>query len=578
MSEDAQKPRKIPQAVLNAQAALETLRGEDAEKAAAVEKILPVYAIRKEQSGETVTTETLLEAARQGADYLQKNTPSKKTQKDAEETVFETYARLTGRTAPANDDNRTDQHDEKDTFAAAAARGDNAALLSFMENGGKKIKAQMHKAVKIAARAGQQEAVQILVDHGATTVFLSFAERGAFSAYKNGVEEWQKAIRTNPPPGLHNEDPRFFKKNAFDTTLELLALEDVHGETAREAAFRLTGLLQSEQRVLQYLKQWGDTSEKQPLLELSQQIALPKPPHVPEYPALLPLKNWGPIGAWLYKKIDDKKMLKTGAPNMKDWGDAVLKCGPSMAKLVKFSNCVTSPEKSSDGKTWSTPATRAECAKHLYKQAMKHPELAELCYSYGIKEEHYNAALKLIEKHPPKKSERIPDITIDGEKFDLPGAQFRRLPSDDVRGLFLGKITACCQSIGGTGEGSAKHGYLSEHGGFYVVESSKGSIIGQSWAWRGKKGELCFDSLETLGDRISPAQWTKLMQETAKELTARKDHDVTALHIGAGGRTPEHSLRKVFRDSSKKAQPKGFSPFGHRDSRTAQIRVWKRSA
>jgi hypothetical protein len=67
------------------------------------------------------------------------------------------------------------------------------------------------------------------------------------------------------------------------------------------------------------------------------------------------------------------------------------------------------------------------------------------------------------------------------------------------------------------------------------------------------------------------------MQETAKELTQRKDHDVTALHIGAGGRTPENSLRRIFKDSTK-AKPKGFSPFGHRDSRLSQIRVWKRSA
>lgn len=37
------------------------------------------------------------------------------------------------------------------------------------------------------------------------------------------------------------------------------------------------------------------------------------------------------------------------------------------------------------------------------------------------------------------------------------------------------------------------------------------------------------------------------MQETAQELTARHDHDVTALHIGAGGRTPVKSLKKSSR-------------------------------
>src|SRR5690606_4368653 len=105
-------------------------------------------------------------------------------------------------------------------------------------------KLQMQKAVKIAARAGKQDTVQLLTDHGASTVFLSFAEQGAFNAYKNGVAEWQKAGRSHPPQGLHNENPYFFKEAAFQIVTELLALEDVRGETAHEAAFRLTGLFQ----------------------------------------------------------------------------------------------------------------------------------------------------------------------------------------------------------------------------------------------------------------------------------------------------------------------------------------------
>lgn len=131
MSKDAQKSRKIPAAVLKAQAALEILRGENLPLAEEIEKVLPVYAVQKDKAGETVTVEELLEAARQGADYLKENTPAKNRNPAREENVFETYARLTGRNPPANDDNRTEHRPvpaAKDTLAAAAARGDNDAV------------------------------------------------------------------------------------------------------------------------------------------------------------------------------------------------------------------------------------------------------------------------------------------------------------------------------------------------------------------------------------------------------------------------------------------------------------------
>lgn len=137
----------------------------------------------------------------------------------------------------------------------------------------------------------------------------------------------------------------------------------------------------------------------------------------------------------------------------------------------------------------------------------------------------------------------MPEITIDGQRFDMQGVTFRRLESNDARGLFLGDLTDCCQSIGGIGEDCALHGFTSENGGFYVIETDKGEIIGQSWAWRGKKGELCFDSLETLGSRINNTQWHKLLRvRQHPELTTRKDHNVTALHIGMGGGTPASLL------------------------------------
>ena len=177
---------------------------------------------------------------------------------------------------------------------------------------------------------------------------------------------------------------------------------------------------------------------------------------------------------------------------------------------------------------------------------------------YQIDEEDFNDALDIVKKLKGKTKNRIPAITIDGNSFGLPKATFSKLPDGDYRGLVLGQITNCCQSIGGAGEDCAKHGFTSENGGFYVVATNDNEIIGQSWAWRGKKGELVLDSLETLGKRVNADQWGKLAKEFAKAL---KGTDVTALHIGQGGGTP----RNLPLETAKPvAEPKDYN--GYRDS------------
>lgn len=581
MSENAQKPRKIPAAVLKAQAALERLRGEDAEKAAEVEKALPIYAMQLDRAGETVTEDNLLDAARQGADYLKANSSPKKKAPQKTWDMLEAYAEITGKTLPQKQPDAQEDRDLRNlnilnNLLIAAAPDAAPERIQELLDKGATAGAKMHKSVRVAAQNENWPVVDLLLQNGGSTTFLSFTDTRKLKLYQKHAAPWQKKLRRAPPKGLAAENPAFFKQSCFEAVLKILDIEGINGKEANVAAFRLSGLFQSEQRVIQYLKQWGGKDET-PLYTLSEDILLP--PHLPDTkkPKLQSLKEFVTSGMWLNDFVTKDPAQESGTPNIKDWGDAVLKCGPSMARLVKFSRFVTSPEHSSDGKTWSTQNTRAECAKYLYKRAMHYPDLAELCYNYDVKQQHFDTALSLVGKLPKQKQKRMPDITIDGEKFGLPGGVFRRLPENDVRGLFLGEITACCQSIGKMGEACTKHGYLSENGGFYVVESGKGDIIGQSWAWRGKKGELCFDSLETLGDRVSAEQWTTLMQETAQELTARTDHDVTALHIGAGGRTPVKSLKKVFKDTTK-AKPKDFGYFRHRDSRLSQIRVWRRSA
>jgi hypothetical protein len=216
--------------------------------------------------------------------------------------------------------------------------------------------------------------------------------------------------------------------------------------------------------------------------------------------------------------------------------------------------------------------TRAECAKFAFNKAAENPALAALCMEYNVKEDDFEMARIFVKKKTPA-TKNIPDITIDGEKFDMAGGKFYRLAADDIRGLFLGEMTACCQSIGGVGASCAIHGYTSPDSGFYVVENAKGKIVAETWAWRGDKGEMCFDSLETLGQNVTPKQWLKIIQATAQELTDKnKNHDLSALHIGKGGNTPlEIPLHFTL---SSTAEPKDYH--GYRDSKDKQIVVWKR--
>lgn len=92
-----------------------------------------------------------------------------------------------------------------------------------------------------------------------------------------------------------------------------------------------------------------------------------------------------------------------------------------------------------------------------------------------------------------KKQCNVPmvDIAIDG----LRGYT---LPKNDVRGMFLGEYTDCCQHPNGVGADCAYHGTEDPDGSFVVVES-KGEIVAQSWTWKNEDA-VVFDNIETLGN------------------------------------------------------------------------------
>ncbi len=418
----------------------------------------------------------------------------------------------------------------------AAANG-HFDCLTYLHQNGADITAQGNQAVTEAVDYGRLDCLFYLYRNGANIERLDTRQLSALASYREGFDLWKEIVRRNPPEGLHNENPRFFKQAAFAFLQPLLKKENYEERMQNIMAFTAACLFQTPDRAMQYLKAWGKHGN-QPLHDLIHMIKLPQGDQF----------------------------------NSKDWGDAVLKCGPSMARLVKFADRIPSPARSADGKTWSYVATRALCAQFSYPRAAENPELAALCFEYNFVESGFNNALKVVGKgHSTVKN--LPEISLDGDRFGMEGSRFYRLPPNDIRGLLLGEATNCCQSIGSEGQDCAEYGYQSPNGGFYVIENAKGRIVGQTFAWRTAGNGMCFDTLETLGQNISGDQWTKILKEAADELTRRQqDHDLTSLTVGMGGGTPE-SLKDTFGTRARPAKPLDYD--GYTEAET-QIVVWER--
>tara|TARA_R110002124_G_scaffold149220_1_gene315253 strand:+ start:422547 stop:424730 length:2184 start_codon:yes stop_codon:yes gene_type:complete len=383
----------------------------------------------------------------------------------------------------------------------------------------------------------------VLIDEA--ELMLTYCDDGALlsepvSAAVQRMREWQGVDLEllKKYPRLIDFRPYIFDLTSFETTYKILREHEGVGSnwvgSAERYAYGAACLFKSEDRLLRYLKRWGSYGP-QPLHDVIQNIKIPQ----------------------------------RGELDLKAWGDAVMAQGPKMARLVQFSDKLTQPMKDASDKGWSYNNTKAEVAKYRYKNGEKSPVLAKYCFDFSWPEQYFDKGLELIEEYSEKyaandnkKGGAIPEITIEGKAFDKEGYHFRRLDDGDVKGLLLGEFTDCCQHLGNEGSSCAKHGFLSENGGFYVVEAKKtGKIVAQSWAWRGDKGELVFDSLESLSGHFNAQQWTALCTEFSLKL---KEHaqalSIPSFHIGTCGATP----RDLAFAADFPAKPLDYE--GYRDS------------
>jgi hypothetical protein len=356
--------------------------------------------------------------------------------------------------------------------------------------------------------------------------------------------EWNKRLGIEPPSGLSGRSCYGFKPAVFQWTLDQLTMEamggpSAHGngcalpseesssggESARNLyAYNLSCLFGTSDRIQRYVdkkvvKRNGNTLN--PYNEAAQ-MTLPKTP------------GW----------------------SISSWGDAILREGPSLATFLRYAQ-----------KGEPAPATAAAAAiafaPKAYHRATEDPSLAALCLSLGLDEDDFDDMLEASSKIRPKRaSEMVPNVKVPGESFGLPGYLWHRAEPGDPRILLAGRLVRCCQHIHGAGHAAALHSAKSPNGGCYFLEKAETKEVSAvSWAWRGKEGELCFDSFEAIGPQYRD-KFPALVRALRVEM-ATQAPNIGTVTFGCGGGTPK--LPVPVLEGKVAPVPKQFR--GYRDSR-----------
>jgi hypothetical protein len=90
----------------------------------------------------------------------------------------------------------------------------------------------------------------------------------------------------------------------------------------------------------------------------------------------------------------------------------------------------------------------------------------------------------------------------------------RFLPRDDPRGMYLGVIASCCQHPDGQAATCAIDGHVNPKAAFMVIEL-KNKIIAEAYTWEDNNGNICLDSIETVGNE---AYYSDKNKEIVREL------------------------------------------------------------
>ncbi len=195
---------------------------------------------------------------------------------------------------------------------------------------------------------------------------------------------------------------------------------------------------------------------------------------------------------------------------------------------------------------------------------LKYQDVLSLCESDKYADQRCEAFAMEAAKHrlPEFEYHECEDIYLAGLKVPEPFDSSKRfqegkyvgrfLPREDVRTIFFGEYTDCCQHWGGAGQSCAVSTVMDPFSQLFVVEDDKGKIIAGSWTWENTEGEykeVCFDNIEALGELTSRPELNKIYEMAGEYLT--KEENCRRVTIGLGYQDADVSSYRKIEDAIK---------------------------
>lgn len=205
-----------------------------------------------------------------------------------------------------------------------------------------------------------------------------------------------------------------------------------------------------------------------------------------------------------------------------------------------------------------------------YSRHKEYPALAEICNIHNAPNNVFERCLKLHKEriipceinedgaiNPAIVETEIPRVVVNLGDIDPKYSKFHfaPLPKGDPRGLVLGYIVTCCQSVGSNAEPCAIEGAIRPDTCFYVLVESltdepfdynlidwtpgkfeeNHNIIAQSYLWNSISGNLVFDSFEC--SDLAASLPIKEMFDAFVKQAFEQEPSVSRVLVGKGGGT-----------------------------------------
>lgn len=352
----------------------------------------------------------------------------------------------------------------------------------------------------------------------------------------------EKLEELPPHPDALRWEP-FYNYELYQKILPLCELANLDEQNGlpREHALRLSLIFDNERAVVDYLLTVAKLTRSTYLVHNASNFDVPFPEHCD-------FKQW--------KLIANKKGYMTNvrfrdllpsagaieelAKGNADWQKNIKEIRIKEKEIQGLNNTYTKLDQTTpEDATDEQKLARKEQLKQLSQQKSSLCiELAELCKGIPLIDasitvlqafyEAYNAksseSHKILINHgisPPQiqafnKLQRhnddqvIPPVVIKGSQLGHREKYLVKLDTQGDIGAAIagcgGKITNCCQYLGGVGSECVRHGIESPYGGFYVLfkgdenepNLKEDPLLALAWVWADAEGSLCLDSIEAV--------------------------------------------------------------------------------